>query len=70
MNMKNCGCHNVRKHREINNVDKYTTLEILFDFGSLDKMKITSSEPKDHLGISGKRLITSLGTKTNLRPKK
>ena len=27
-------------------------------------MKITSSEPKDYVGISGKGLITSLGLKT------
>ena len=27
-------------------------------------MKITSSEPKDYLGRSGKRFITSLGLKT------
>ena len=33
-------------------------------------MKITSSEPKDYLGISGKGLITSLGLKTNIRSKK
>ena len=27
-NMKNCGRHNVRKHRQINGSDKYVTLEI------------------------------------------
>ena len=39
-------------------------------FGSLDKMIITYSEPKDYLGRSGKGLITSLGLKTNVRSKK
>ena len=68
--LKNCGCRNVRKHREIKNSDKYTTLEISLKFGSLDKMGITSSEPKDNLGISGKGLITSLGLKAKSRPKK
>ena len=33
-------------------------------------MKITSSESKDNLGRSGKRLITSLGFKAEARPKK
>ena len=46
MNMKHCGCRNVRKHREIKDGDKYTTLDIYLDFDSLDKMKIISSEPK------------------------
>ena len=28
VNMKNCGGHNVRKHREIKGSDKYVTLDI------------------------------------------
>ena len=28
VNMKNCGRHNVRKHREIKGSDKYVTLDI------------------------------------------
>ena len=34
------------------------------EFGSLDKMKITSSDPKDYLKRSGKGFIASLGIKT------
>ena len=64
VNMKNCGCCNVRKHREIKDGEKYITLEISLDFGSLYKMKTTYSEPEDYLGISWKGLITSLGLKT------
>ena len=44
--MKHCGCRNVRKHRDIKHGEKYITLDISLKFGSLDKMKITSSEPK------------------------
>ena len=40
------------------------------DFGSLDKMEITYSEPKYYLGRSGKGLITSLGLRTIIRSKK
>ena len=40
---------------------------ISLNFGSLDKMKITYSEPKDNLGRSGKRFITSLGIKSTAR---
>ena len=70
VNMKNCGCRNVRKHRELNGSDKYITLDVSLKFGSLENMKITSSDPKDKLGRSGKRLITSLGLKVKARPKK
>ena len=46
VNMKNRGRRNVRKHREIKNGEKYITLDISMNFGSLDKMKITSSDPE------------------------
>ena len=67
--MKNCSCHNVRKHKDIRGSDKYVTLEISSKFDSLDKMKITSSESKVRLEISGKGLITSLSFKTKTRSK-
>ena len=35
----------------------------------MDKMRITSSEPKYYLGISVKGLITSLGINTNVSSK-
>ena len=53
MNIKNYGCYNVRKPREIKDGEKYITLEIPLKFGILYKMKITSSEPKDYLVRSG-----------------
>ena len=46
LNMKNCGCHYVRKHREIKGSDKYVTLETSLKFDSLDKMRITCSYSK------------------------
>ena len=46
VNMKNCGCRNVRKHREIKGSDKYVTLEISLKFDNLEKIKITFSESK------------------------
>ena len=42
VNKKNCGRHNGRKHKEINGIDKYFTLDISLRFDRLDKMKITS----------------------------
>ena len=68
--MKNCGCCNVSKHRYIKNGEKCINLDISLNFGSLDKMKITSSDLKDYLGRSGKGLITSLSLNTNVRSKK
>ena len=49
VNMKNCGRHNVKKHREIKGRDKYVTLNISLKFESLNKMKITYSESKYNL---------------------
>ena len=70
MNVKNYRHQNVRKKREINGSDKYVTLDISLKFDSLEKMKITSSESKDNLGRSGKGLITSMGIKEKVSPKK
>ena len=39
VNMKNGGCRNVRKHKEIKGSDKYVTLDISSKFDNLDKMK-------------------------------
>ena len=66
-NMKNCVFCNVRKHREIKDSDKYITLYISLNFCSLDKMGITSSDPKGNLGRLVKGLITSLGLKVKAR---
>ena len=54
MNMKNCGRHNVRKHRDIKGSDKYVTVDILLKFDSLDKIRITYSESKVKSGRSGR----------------
>ena len=56
----------MKKHKEIRGSDKYVTLDISSKFDSVDKMKITSSESKGKLEISGKGLITSLGFKTKV----
>ena len=70
VDMKICGRRNVRKHEEIRGSEKYVTLDISSKFYSLDKMKITSSESKGKLEISGKGLITSLGFKIKSRSHK
>ena len=64
MNIKNCARRNVSKHREIKDGEKYITLDISLKFGSMDKIKIISSEPKYYLGRSGKGLIASMGINT------
>ena len=68
--MKNYGRRNVWKHRDIKSSDRYVTLDKYLEFGSLDKMRITSSDPNDKLGRLGKRLINSLGIKAKTSPKK
>ena len=41
VNMKNCGCCKVRKHKEIKDSDKIVTLEISAMFDSLNKTETT-----------------------------
>ena len=67
MNMKNCGCRKVRKHKEIKGSDKIITLDVSAKFDILNKMKTISSESKGKLGISGKGLVTTLSFKTKVR---
>ena len=43
MNIKNCDCRKVRKHKEIKGNDKSVTSYISSKFDSLKKMKTTSS---------------------------
>ena len=66
--MKNCGRHNVSKHKEIKGSDKYVTLNISLKFDSLENMKITSSDSKEILERSGKGFINSLGFKAKVGP--
>ena len=70
VNMKNCGRHKARKHKEIKVSDKIFTLEISSKFDSLNKMKTTSSESKEKLEISGKELVTALAFNTKVRFRK
>ena len=69
VNMKNGGRRNVSRPREIKNSEHYIALEIYLKFGNLENMNIISSEPRDYLGRSGKRLSTSLGINTIIRSK-
>ena len=71
VNMRNCGKHNFRKHRDIKKGDerityenKYEILEISEKFGILDMMETTSSGSKSKMGRSGKVLVTALALKT------
>ena len=43
MNMKNCGCHKVRKQKEIKGSDKIVTLNISAKFDIMKKIKTTSN---------------------------
>ena len=59
-----CSPRNVWNHRDIKDVEKYTTLDISLDYGNLEKIKVKYSEQKEYLVVPGKGLITSLGIKT------
>ena len=66
-NMKNCGRHKSRKHKEIKGSDKIVTLNISAKFDILNKMETTSLESNEKLGISVKGLVTALAFKTKVR---
>ena len=51
VNMKSCGNFNVRKHKEINNGEKYITLEIYLEIDGLDKREVTSSGSRNYVEI-------------------
>ena len=70
VNMKNCGCQEVRKHKEIKGSDKIITLNVSAKFDSMNKMETTSSESKGKLGRSGKVLVTAMAFKTKVRSPK
>ena len=70
VNMKNCDFSSIRKHRDIEDGEKYITLDISLKFDSMYKMEIISLESKEKLERSVKRLINSLGFKSKLRPHK
>ena len=46
VNMKNCGHHKIRKHKEIMGSDKIITLNVSAKFDSLNNMETISSESK------------------------
>ena len=69
VNMKNCGRHKVRKHKEIRGSDKCVILNVSAKFDSMNKMETTSSESKGKLGRSGKGLVTALALKTKVGSK-
>ena len=70
VDMKNCGRHKVRKHKDIKGSDKCVTLNVSKKFDSLNKMETTYSESKRKWGRSGKRLVTAMALKTKVRSKK
>ena len=70
VNMKICGRHKVRKHKEIKGSEKCVTLNISEKYYSLNKTETTSSDSKGQLGKSGKGLVTALAIKTIARSKK
>ena len=70
VNMKNCGRHKVRKHKDIKGSDKIVNLNVSAKFDSLNKMETTSSDSKGKLGRSGKGLVTALALKTKVRSQK
>ena len=69
VNMKNCGCRKVRKHKKIKGSDKGVTVNVSEKFDSQNNMETTTSESNWKLGRSKKGLVTALDLKTKSRSK-
>ena len=67
VNMKNYGCHKVRKHKKIKGSDKCVTFNISENFDSLNNMETACPDSKGKLGRLGKGLVTALALKTKVR---
>ena len=70
VNMKNCGCCKVSKHKDIKGSDNIFILDISAKIYSLNKMETTSSESKEKLERSGKGLVIAPVFKTKVRSPK
>ena len=68
--MKNCERCNVRKHREINNGEKYIILYIYYKLGCMEKREVTSSESNNYMGRPGNKMNTYLDLSTKRSNKK
>ena len=62
--------NNVRKHRETKNGDHYITSDISLKLKCLEKRKVTSSQPMDYMGITGKGMTKYLTLSTKSINKK
>ena len=60
VNMKSCGRHNVRKHREIDNGEQNITLELFWVLDCLEKREVTHSGSRDYVRGLDKGLTNSL----------
>ena len=70
VNITTCGRHNVRKHGEIKNGEKYIILDISSKVDGKDKRGVISSISRDRMEIPGKGMTTSLSLGTKKTNKK
>ena len=70
VNMRRCGRHNVRKHRESKNGEQYIALDISLKVDCLKKSEFTSSRSMDYVVISGKGVTTYITLRTKIPNKK
>ena len=69
-NMKSFGRRNVRKNKEIKNVEQYTALEISLELDGLDKKEVTYSGSRNYVRRPVKRMTTYMTIRTRIRPNK
>ena len=60
VNMTSFGRQNVRKHKEIKNIEQFIVLRVSLNLDCMYTMEVTYSESRDYVGRSGKRVTTSL----------
>ena len=67
---RSCGRHNVRKLKEIKNVEQYTNSEISLKLDFMDNMEVTFSGSRNYVGRTVKGLNNSLTLRIRRRSNK
>ena len=70
VNVASCGRRNIRKHRDIKNVEQWIILNMSYKLDCLDKKNFNSSESKDYMVRPGYRLTKYLDIRTKSSNKK
>ena len=70
VNMTSCVRRNIRKHKEVKEIEQYIALETSFERDCMYKREFIYSESCDYMGIAGKEMNNYLALRTKRLNKK